>query len=99
MIHDSPELREEIKNLVKEYFAEECEVDIEGINDNTHVIDDLDGDSLMFLSLLEIVKKKYNVKVEIRTVGKKLIEKKVETVSETIDMVLLFLDTAEELSK
>lgn len=90
--------RQEIDEIVKDYFAEECEVDREEIKDDTLVIEDIDGDSLMFLSLLEVIKKKYNIEVEIRAVGKKLIEQKVETISDTVDMVMLFLETVESQS-
>jgi acyl carrier protein len=92
MVNVSEELRQEIVNLVKEYFAEECEVDIERITDDTLIIEDLDGDSLMFLSLLELVKKKYNIEVEIRSLGKKLMDQEVNTISQAVDMVLLFLE-------
>ena len=59
----------EVKEIVYDFFAEECEVDISEINDNTNIIKDLDGDSLMFLELIEIFKKKYQLNIELKTSG------------------------------
>ena len=55
------EIRDEVKEIVYNFFAEECEVDRESINGETKVIEDLEGDSLMFLEFLEIFKKKYKL--------------------------------------
>ena len=49
--------RDEVKEVVYDFFAEECEIDASEIKENTNVIRDLEGDSLMFLELLEIFKK------------------------------------------
>lgn len=87
------ELRNEVRKLVKEYFADECEVDINEIKDDTRIIEDLDGDSLMYLSLLELIKKKYNIHVEIKTIGKKLMEQQADTIGQVVDMVLMFIET------
>lgn len=85
------ELRDEVSTLVREYFADECEVDISRITDDTKIIEELDGDSLMYLSLLEMVKKKYNIQVEIKAIGKKLMEQPVDTIGQVVNMVLLFI--------
>ena len=55
------EIKDEVKEIVYNFFAEECEVERESINSETRVIEDLEGDSLMFLELLEIFKKKYKL--------------------------------------
>lgn len=86
------ELRLEVKNLVKEYFAEECEVDIDKLTDETRIIEDLDGDSLMYLSLVELIKKKYDIQVELKTIGKKLMEQKVDTIGQIADMIYSFME-------
>lgn len=83
--------RNEVKNIVYDFFAEECEVDISEINDNTSIIQDLDGDSLMFLELIEIFKKKYNLNIELKTVGKYSVKHPVETIGELIDMQILII--------
>ena len=48
----------EVREVVYDFFAEECEVDVEEITDDSNIITDLGGDSLMFLALIEIFTKK-----------------------------------------
>lgn len=91
------EIKNEVSDFVKEYFSDECEVDISNINDNTKIIEDLDGDSLMFLSLLEIIRKKYDVQVEIKTIGKRLMQRPADTIGELVDMVLLVIEYGEDI--
>ena len=47
-------IKKEVKETVYNFFAEECEVDLASLNDDTNIIKDIDGDSLMFLELIEI---------------------------------------------
>ncbi|MFH1319107.1 MAG: acyl carrier protein [Bacteroidota bacterium] len=84
--------RIEVKNIVYDFFAEECEVDISEIHDNTSIIQDLDGDSLMFLELIEIFKKKYDLNIELKTIGKYSVKNPVETIGELIDMQMLIIE-------
>ncbi len=91
------EIKQEVSSFVKEYFADECEIDIDDIKDETKIIEDLDGDSLMFLSLLEIIRKKYDVQVEIKTIGKSLMKRPAETIGELTDMVLLVIEHGENI--
>lgn len=84
--------REEVKKIVYEFFTEECEVSMEELNDNTNVIKDLEGDSLMFLELLEIFKKKYSLDVELKTVGKYVVKHPAETIGAIISMTLLIIE-------
>ena len=84
--------REEVKALVYDFFADECEIDLSEITEETNVIKDLEGDSLMFLELLEIFKKKYNLDVELKTVGKYVVKHPAETIGAIIDMTLLIIE-------
>jgi len=84
-------IRKDVKEIVFQFFAEECEVDISKINDQTNIITDLEGDSLMFLELIEIFKKKYNLNIELRTVGKYVLKHPVETIGQLIDTQLLMI--------
>ena len=79
---------EEIKNLVYSFFSEECDIPAHDISDTTKVIDDLEGDSLMLLSLLESVRKKYSLSIELKTLGKHLMKKPADTVGEVITLTL-----------
>lgn len=83
--------REEVKDIVFNFFAEECEVDISRINENTNIITDLEGDSLMFLELIEIFKKKYNLNIELKTIAKYIVKHPVETIGQLIDTQMLMI--------
>ena len=43
------EVKEQIREMVYNYLEEECETDRSQFDDNTNIIEDLDGDSLMFV--------------------------------------------------
>ena len=81
----------DVKQVVYDFFAEQCEVDIHEINDQTNIITDLEGDSLMFLELIEVFKKKYNLDIELKTVGKYVLKHPVETIGQLIDTQLLMI--------
>jgi acyl carrier protein len=83
--------REEVKKIVCNFFAEECEVDISQINETTNIISDLEGDSLMFLELIEIFKKKYDLNIELKTIAKYIVKHPVETVGQLIDTQMLMI--------
>jgi len=83
---------QEVREVVLEFFSEECEVDINDLNDHTHIISDIDGDSLMFLELIEIFKKKYNLDIELKTIGKYVVKHPVETIGQLIDITMLMIE-------
>jgi len=91
MTEITDEIRKEVKEIVYEFFAEQCETDIDKINDRTNIITDLEGDSLMFLELIEIFKKKYNLDIELKTVGKYVLRHPVDTIGQLIDTQLLMI--------
>lgn len=83
--------RAEVKEIVLNFFSEECDVDIDKINEDTNIISDLEGDSLMFLELIEIFKKKYNLNIELKTIAKYIVKHPVETIGQLIDTQLLMI--------
>ena len=91
--------RNEVKNIVCNFFAEECEIDIIEINEETNVIKDLEGDSLMFLELLELFKKKYNLDIELKTIGKYVVKHPAETIGQIIDTTLLIIEHENKISE
>ena len=91
MTEITTKIREDVKRIVYEFFAEQCEVDISEIGDDTGIISDLEGDSLMFLELIEIFKKKYDLDIELKTVGKYVLKHPVDTIGELIDTQLLMI--------
>lgn len=85
-------MKEEVREVVLDFFAEECEIDISEITDNSNIISDLGGDSLMFLALIEIFTKKYGQEIDLKTIGKYSIKHPVETIGELIDMQLRIIE-------
>ncbi len=84
--------RDEVKEIVLDFFAEECEMEMDEISEDSNIISDLDGDSLMFLELIEIFKKKYNLNIELKTIGKYAVKNPVQTIGELIDMQMLIIE-------
>ncbi len=85
-------IKEEVREIVYQFFADECEVELAEINDNTNIFTDLDGDSLMFLELIEIFKEKYDLDIELATIGKYSVKNPVKTIGELIAMQLLIIE-------
>jgi acyl carrier protein len=73
-----------IRALVYDYFSKECDVEPDTLSDTTNIIEDLEGDSLMLLALLEIVRKKYSIGIELKTLGKHLMKKPANSIGEII---------------
>jgi len=99
MIEITEHIKEEVKEIVCQFFAEQCEVDINTINDQTNIISDLNGDSLMFLELIEIFKKKYNLNIELKTVGKYVLKHPVDTIGQLIDTQLLMIQYENKITE
>lgn len=91
--------KDEVRRIVYEFFSEECEVPSEDLNDGTNVIKDLEGDSLMFLELLEIFKKKYGLAIELKTVGKYVVKHPAETIGAIIEMTMLIIEYENGISE
>jgi len=92
MARITEDIRNEVKEIVYNFFAEECEVDKSRINDNTSIIKDLDGDSLMFLELIEIFKKKYNLDIELKVIGKFAVKHPVVSIGQLVEMQLMIIE-------
>jgi acyl carrier protein len=88
----TPDTRNEVMEVVFNFFSEECEVEISELNENTNIIRDIEGDSLMFLELIEIFKRKYNLNLDLKTIGKYIVKHPVETIGQLIDTTLLMIE-------
>jgi acyl carrier protein len=93
------EIREEIRELVYDFLSEECERDRNNLTDNTNVVDDLEGDSLMLIEMLELIKKKYQLSVEIQTVGKYILRHPAKNIGQTIDLLLLIIEHENKIAE
>lgn len=78
----------EIRDLIYDYFAGECDIDRSRLTDRTDIIEELEGDSLMLLSLLETVRKRYGLSVELKTLGRHLMRKPANTIGQIVDLTL-----------
>jgi len=92
-------IKTEVREVVYEFFAEECEIDVNEITDDSKIIADLGGDSLMFLALIEIFTKKYEQEIDLKTIGKYSIKHPVETIGELIEMQLQIIEHGNNIIK
>ncbi|MBE6868058.1 MAG: acyl carrier protein [Ruminococcus albus] len=80
------EIKAEIKDMIFDYYAEECEVDKASINDNTNLQDDLESDSLMLVELIEMTADKFELDIKLQSIGKYMLKTPMNTMSDVIDM-------------
>jgi len=89
--------KEEIYQQIREFLAEELDADLEKITADARIIDDLGGDSLIFLELVEKFKKQYNINLEVRTIGQYLLKKSISTIKETANAIYDIIEKGESL--
>jgi acyl carrier protein len=97
---------QEIRDLIVDFFAHECDVDKSRITvdksritDQTDIIAELRGDSLMFLSLLAKVRKRYGIGVELKTLARHLMKKPANTVGQVVDLTFAIVKHGEDILK
>ena len=83
----SQEDKEEIYEHIRQFLSDELDVSLEDIGPDTKIIDDLKGDSMIYLELVEDFKKKYDIKVEIAVIGRYLQKHPIYTVGQTAQAV------------
>ncbi|MBU1343558.1 MAG: acyl carrier protein [Proteobacteria bacterium] len=88
----SNEAKEEIRELIINFLAEECEIDRSEFNDESNINDELGGDSLMFIELIELLKTQYDFNVELQAITKYLITNPAETVGKVISLAYLLCE-------
>jgi acyl carrier protein len=86
--HDAGAIRE----LVFDFFSKECDVPREELSESTDIIRDLEGDSLMLLALLEIVRKKNGLTIELKTLAKHLMKRPANTIGQVIDLTVMIAE-------
>lgn len=82
----TPETKAELQSLIYQFFAEECEVEIDQLRDQTNISADLDGDSLLFVEFVELMKKKYGLEVQLQSIGKYLLKNPAETLGQFVEV-------------
>ena len=92
-----PEEKKEIYEHIRQFLSEELDAALEDIGPDTKIIDDLKGDSMIYLELVEDFKKKYDVKVEIALIGRYLQRHPVFTVGQTAQVVYDMVERGDSL--
>ncbi|MCI1268418.1 MAG: phosphopantetheine-binding protein [Ruminococcus sp.] len=80
------EIRNDIENMIFDYYAEECEVDRSEITMQSNPQEELGGDSLMFVELIELASDKYNLDVKLQSVGKYMLKAPLNTMKDVVDV-------------
>lgn len=87
----------EIRDLIYDYFAGECEIDRSRLTDQTDIIEELEGDSLMLLSLLEVVRKRHGLSVELKTLGRHLMRRPANTIGQIVELTLAIVRHGDDI--
>ena len=91
------EEKEQVLKEVIEFLADEFEMEPQKITRDTNIIDDLDGDSILFLEMIEEFKEKYEIDLEVRTIGRYMLKNPVYTVGETLNAIFKIIEMGEDL--
>lgn len=91
------EIKSEIKEIVYEFFADECDIPVDHLKEGSKIIEDLDGDSLLFVELIEILKKKYDLAIQLQAVGKYLLKNPAETLAQVVETAYLVYQKENEI--
>ncbi len=89
--------KKEIYDQIRQYLADELEIAPEDIKDDTNIIDDLGGDSILFLEMFEEFKEKLQIDLEIRTIGQYMLNHPVYTFKETVEAIFEIIEKGEDL--
>ncbi|MBI4270378.1 MAG: hypothetical protein A3F92_11190 [Candidatus Rokubacteria bacterium RIFCSPLOWO2_12_FULL_71_22] len=89
--------KKEIYEHIRQFLSDELDVPLDDIGQDTKIIEDLKGDSMIYLELVENFKKKYDVKVEIALIGRYLQKHPVYTVGQTAKVVYDILERGDSL--
>jgi acyl carrier protein len=79
-------IRQEIKDMIFDYYAEECEVDRDEITMETNPQEELGSDSLMFVELVELTADKYDLDIKLQSIGKYMLKALKLTMADVVDV-------------
>ncbi|MBQ9894128.1 MAG: acyl carrier protein [Ruminococcus sp.] len=82
----TPEIQNEIKEMIFDYYAEECEIDKSEITMETNPQEDLGSDSLMFVELIEMTSDKYELDIKLQSIGKYMLKASMDTMKDVVEM-------------
>lgn len=93
----SADEKAQLATKIKEFLAEECDMDVADIHDETDIMNDLKADSLLFLELIQEIQQDYKLDVELRQIGKYIVKHPVKTVGEAINTLFQFIERGEDI--
>mgnify|MGYP003303105085 CR=1 FL=1 len=79
-------IRQEIKDMIFDYYAEECEVDRDEITMETNPQEELGSDSLMFVELVELTADKYDLDIKLQSIGKYMLKAPLNTMADVVEV-------------
>ena len=81
------EIRQEIQDMIFDYYADECEIDRDEITMESNPQEDFGSDSLMFVELIEMTAEKYDIDVKLQSIGKYMLKTPMDTMKDVVDMI------------
>lgn len=91
------EEKDGLYNEIREFLADEFEVEVDEITKDTNIIEDLGGDSILFLEMIEELKKKYGIDLEVRIIGQYMLKNPIYTVGETLNTIFEIIEKGEDI--
>ncbi len=93
------EQKAELAGKIREFLAEECDMEVEDVKDDTDIMEDLKADSLVFLELIQEIQQDYKLDIELRQIGKYIVKNPVRTVGEAIETMFNLIEHGDEIMK
>ena len=91
------EQKNEMREEIRTFLAEELEIEPDEISDETNLIDDLGADSILFLEMFEEFSEKYDIRLEVRTIGNYMLKHPVYTFGDTMNAIFPVVEEGDKL--
>lgn len=91
------EERKQVYEDIRSFLSDELDVPLDEIKPESKILDDLHGDSMIYLELVEEFKRKFDVSVEIRVIGLYFQRHPVYTVGEVAKAVCEIVEHGDKL--
>jgi len=91
--------KSQIDGVMKQIFAEILDIDPDEINEDSHLADDLEMDSLAFLEMFDEFKEFLNLELDVNTVAKYSQDHPAETYGDFMDQIFTFIERPDEVLK
>ena len=91
------EQKEKLALQIREFLAEECDMDVADVKDDTDIMEDLKADSLVFLELIQEIQEDYEMELELRQIGKYIVKNPVKTVGQAIETMFNLVERGDDL--